>query len=131
MTRTVMVVDDVPFVRKTLIEILQQAHFQVVAEAADGHEACETFKRFRPDIVTMDIVMPKMGGLEATKRIMTMAPDAKVVVISAMGQESLVMEAINLGARDYILKPFTANDIRRTLDRVIRSEEKIANRSRI
>src|SRR5690349_10014011 len=111
MTKTVLIVDDIAFVRKTLADILTQAHFQVVGEASDGAEAVAMYAQLSPDIVTMDVVMPNMSGIEATKKIIKGDKGAKVVIISAMGQEHLVMEAINVGAKDYILKPFTALDV--------------------
>jgi two-component system, chemotaxis family, chemotaxis protein CheY len=122
MPKRVLIVDDVPFVRKTLSDILTQAHYQVVGEAADGAAAVELFLKLHPDVVTMDVVMPRMGGLEATKKILGMDKTAKVVIISAMGQESLVMEAINVGARDYVLKPFSAAEVVKTIERALVDE---------
>ena len=91
---------------------MTEAHYKVVAEAAgDGNEAVELYKTTRPDVVTMDVVVPQMSGIVATRRILKMDKDAKVVIISAMGQENLVMEAINVGAKDYILKPFSAEEV--------------------
>src|SRR5688572_8027255 len=119
MARTVLIVDDVAFVRKTLAEILTRAHYQVVGEASDGAEAFALYQKLRPDLVTMDIVMPQMSGIEATRRILKLNKDANIVIISAMGQESLVMEAINAGARDYILKPFSADDVLKTVERAM------------
>ena len=118
MAKTVLIVDDVPFVRKTLVEILTEAHYQVVGEAADGIEAIAMYTQLRPDVVTMDIVMPKMSGIEATQRICKMDKDAKIVIISAMAQVNLIMEAINVGAKDYLLKPFSSADVKKTLERV-------------
>jgi two-component system chemotaxis response regulator CheY len=128
MGRNVLVVDDVEFVRKTLIDILRAAHFQVVGEAGDGEQAIELFKKLKPDVVTMDVVMPKMSGIDATRRILKLDKDARVVIVSAMGQESLVMEAINVGARDYILKPFSAEEVVKTVERAIISDDRLSSR---
>jgi two-component system chemotaxis response regulator CheY len=130
MAKTAMVVDDVAFVRKTLTEILTAAHYQVVAEAADGQQAIEMYVKHRPDIVTMDVVMPNMSGIDAMRRIIQVDREAKVVIISAMGQESLIMEAINVGAKDYLLKPFTAEDVLKTVERALVGEETVGSRSR-
>ena len=122
MAKTVLIVDDVAFVRKTLSDILTEAHYRVVGEAADGVEAVQMYQQVRPDIVTMDVVMPQMSGIEATRKIVKMDKNAKVVIISAMGQESLVMEAINVGAKDYILKPFSSQDVLKTVERALQGD---------
>lgn len=118
MAKTILVVDDVAYVRKTLTQILTAAHYQVVGEAKDGQEAVDLFVKLRPDLVTLDVVMPKMSGIEAARRIIRLDKDARMIIISAMGQEHLVMEAINVGARDYILKPFAASDVLKTVERI-------------
>jgi two-component system chemotaxis response regulator CheY len=127
-SKTVMIVDDVAFVRKTLGDILKEAHYQVVGEAANGAEAVELYKKLRPNVVTMDVVMPQMSGIEAVKQIVKLDKEAVVVMVSAMGQENLVMEAINVGARDYVLKPFSAAEIVKTLERALLDEAQIMNR---
>jgi two-component system chemotaxis response regulator CheY len=124
MARTVLIVDDVAFVRKTLAEILTEAHYQVVGEAQDGLQALELYASLRPDLVTMDVVMPQMSGIDATRRIMKADKDARVVIVSAMGQENLVMEAINVGARDYILKPFSADEVLKTVERALSDDDR-------
>jgi two-component system, chemotaxis family, chemotaxis protein CheY len=129
MARTVLIVDDVEFVRKTIAEILTEAHYHVVGEAADGHQAVEMYNRLKPDVVTMDIVMPEMSGIEAARRILKTDKQARIVIISAMGQENLVMEAINVGARDYLLKPFSSADILRTVERAFVDEQPASARS--
>jgi two-component system chemotaxis response regulator CheY len=123
--KTILIVDDVAFVRQTLREIFMDAGYHVVGEAADGAEAVTLYGQLNPDIVTMDIVMPQMSGIDATRRILKANSLARVVIISAMGQENLVMEAINVGARDYILKPFTAADVLKTIERALNDEAQI------
>lgn len=128
-SKSVLIVDDVAFVRKTLAEILGGAGYKIVGEASDGKEAVKMFTDLRPDLVTMDVVMPVMSGLEAARSITRLDPNAKIVVISAMGQESLIMEAINAGARDYILKPFTGDDVLKTIERVFTVEAAATSRT--
>jgi two-component system chemotaxis response regulator CheY len=127
--KSVLIVDDVAFVRQTLREIFTEAGFRVVGEAADGAEAVNLYSQTRPDIVTMDIVMPQMSGIDATRRIIKSDAMARVVIISAMGQENLVMEAINVGAKDYILKPFTATEVLKTIERALTDDTPNFNRS--
>lgn len=122
MTKTILVVDDIAFVRKTLTEIFTEGHYEVIGQAADGKEAIELFTKLKPDLVTLDLVMPKMSGIEAARQIIKTDPHAKLIMITAMAQENLVMEAINAGIRDYILKPFTAQDILRTAERALFSD---------
>jgi two-component system chemotaxis response regulator CheY len=129
MAKTVLIVDDVAFVRKTLADILNDAHYQVVGEATNGEEAVALYTKLRPDIVTMDIVMPTMSGIDATRKIIKLDKDACIVIISAMGQESLVMEAVNVGAKDYILKPFSGLDVLKTLERALLDESQLMNRN--
>lgn len=125
MARKVLIVDDVAFVRKTLRKIFTDANYQVVGEAEDGIAAIQLFKQHRPDVVTMDVVMPQMSGIEAAKKILQIEKSAKIVMISAMGQESLIIEAINAGVRDYLLKPFSAEEILKTMDRVFIGEDQL------
>src|SRR5690606_9492278 len=105
MGKTVLVVDDVAFVRKTLIEILSEAGYEVIGEAEDGEQAIEKYRTLRPAVVTMDVVMPKLGGIDATRAILKQDKNAVIVMVSAMDQMNLIMEAIHAGARDYIQKP--------------------------
>lgn len=113
----ILVVDDAAFMRNNLRHILSEAGHDVVDEAVDGVEAVAKYDEHRPDVVTMDITMPNMDGIEALRQILARNPDSKVVMCSAMGQESLVMEAISSGACDFVVKPFQG-------DRVVESVRK-------
>jgi two-component system chemotaxis response regulator CheY len=128
--KTVLIVDDLAFVRTTLSELLSEAGYDVVAEAADGEEAIEKWEKHRPDLVTMDVVMPRMNGIEATKEIMKADRNAVIVMISSMDQVHLVMDAIHVGAKDYIQKPFHSQEVLSVLDRAIRGEEPPSSRDR-
>jgi two-component system chemotaxis response regulator CheY len=127
MGRRIVVADDIQFVRETISEILTAAHFQVVGEAADGDQACEMFEQLRPDLITMDIVMPKMSGIDATLKLMKRFKDAKILIVSAMGQEHMVMEAIHAGARDFLLKPFSSTELVRAVERILSHSERNQN----
>jgi two-component system chemotaxis response regulator CheY len=129
MARKVLIVDDVAFVRKTLARILSEANYQVVGEAEDGITAIQMYRKLQPDLVTMDIVMPNMSGIEATRKIVQLDKGARIVMISAMEQENLVMESINAGARDYLLKPFTTEDLLKTLERVFVGDDQLVEKA--
>jgi two-component system chemotaxis response regulator CheY len=102
----VLIVDDALFMRTMLRNILVESGFEVVGEAGTGIEAVEKYRRLMPDLTTMDIVMPEQNGIEALKQIVAFDPRARVVICSALGQESLIIEALDAGARDFIVKPF-------------------------
>ena len=114
--KKVLIVDDSLFIRAMIRGILVRNGYEVIVEACDGDDAISKYKEFQPDIVTMDITMPVMGGLEALKEIVKKDASAKVVMISAMGQESYVREAIVAGAKHFIVKPFNEEHIIRTLN---------------
>ncbi len=121
----VMIVDDAMFMRNMIGEIFEgrkfgEQDFVVIAEAENGLEAVEKYREHRPDIVTMDIVMPEMTGIEALKEIMKMDSKATVVMCSALGQDSLVMEALDAGAKDFIVKPFQPEKVRDVVVRILR-----------
>ncbi len=106
MGHRVLVCDDAIFMRTMISDILAEAGYEVVGEAETGVQAIERYKELHPDLVTMDIVMPDMGGIEAVREIVKRDPDAKILMCSAMGQQALVVEAIQAGAKDFVVKPF-------------------------
>ena len=118
MALRVMVVDDALFMRNMLKDIFVRAGHEVVAEAENGEMALALYLEFKPDLVTMDIVMPKKSGIEALQEIMTNAPDACVVMVSALGQDSLVLEAVESGAKDFIVKPFKEDKVLEIVRRI-------------
>jgi two-component system chemotaxis response regulator CheY len=119
----VLVADDASFMRQMIREIVEAEGHEVVGEASDGDEVVEEFKRLHPDIVTMDIVMPRRSGIDAVKSIMQIQTDARVVMCSALGQESLVQEALEAGACDFIVKPFKPDAVIATLQKVLEKPE--------
>lgn len=119
MAKRVMVVDDAIFMRMKLKDILESNGYEVVAEAENGRDAVEKYQQERPDLVTMDITMPEMDGVEALKAIKEIDEDAIVIMCSAMGQQAMVMEAIQSGAVDFIVKPFDNERVLKALEKVI------------
>lgn len=102
----VLVVDDAAFMRKMLTDALSSGGHEVVGEAGNGVEAIQRFQELRPEVVTLDITMPEKDGLATLEEIIAIDPSAKVVMCSALGQESKVLESIKLGAKDFVVKPF-------------------------
>jgi two-component system, chemotaxis family, chemotaxis protein CheY len=117
--QTVLVCDDAIFMRTMISDILSQAGFEIVGEAESGVQAVEKYKVLKPDLVTMDIVMPDMGGIEAVREICKDDPDAKILMCSAMGQQALVVEAIQAGAKDFVVKPFQPSRVLEAVQRVL------------
>jgi len=116
---TVLVCDDAVFMRTMIGDILTQAGLEVIGEADSGAQAVEKYKALKPDLVTMDIIMPEMGGIEAVKEITTFDPQARVLMCSAMGQQALVAEAIQAGAKDFVVKPFQPSRVLEAVQRVL------------
>jgi len=116
---TVLVCDDALFMRTMVKDILTQAGFSVVGEAENGDQAVEKYRTLNPDLVTMDIIMPEMGGIEAVKKIIELDPQARILMCSAMGQQALVHEAIQAGARDFVVKPFQPSRVLEAVQRVL------------
>jgi two-component system chemotaxis response regulator CheY len=123
MMARVLVADDASFMRQMIREIVEAEGHEVVGEASDGDEAVEEFKRLHPDVVTMDIVMPRRSGIDAVKGIVALDPSACIVMCSALGQETLVQEALQAGAKDFIVKPFKPDAVVATLGKVLEKEE--------
>ncbi|MEL3971319.1 response regulator [Rossellomorea oryzaecorticis] len=117
MANKILIVDDAAFMRMMIKDILTKNGFEVVGEAADGAQAVEKYKEVQPDLVTMDITMPEKDGIAALKDIKALDPGAKIIMCSAMGQQAMVIDAIQAGAKDFIVKPFQA-------DRVIEAIQK-------
>ena len=115
----ILIVDDAAFMRMMVKDTLTKGGYDDVHEAVDGADAVEKFKELSPDLVIMDITMPNMDGLEALKAIKAENPAANVVMCSAMGQESMVIDAIKSGAKDFIVKPFKADRILKTVSSIV------------
>lgn len=116
MGKTVLIADDAMFIRASLKKILENSGYRVVAEAENGRDAVEKYKKTLPDLVTMDITMPEMDGIEALDKIIEINPDAKVVMISAVGYQQNVLKAIQKGAKNFIVKPFTGDKVLDIID---------------
>ncbi|MGO0121721.1 response regulator [Desulfothermobacter acidiphilus] len=123
MSKRVLVVDDAAFMRMMIKNILTKNGYEVVGEAANGREAVELYQQLKPDVVTMDITMPEVDGIEGVKAIKAVDPNAKIVMVSAMGQQAMVMEAIQAGAKDFIVKPFQQERILQALERVLARDD--------
>ncbi len=119
MSHSVLVCDDAIFMRTMISDILSQAGYEVVGEAETGTQAVERFSELNPDLVTMDIVMPDMGGIDAVRAILKIAPSAKILMCSAMGQQALIIEAIQAGAKDFVVKPFQPSRVLEAVQRVL------------
>ncbi|WP_430882782.1 response regulator [Fusibacter sp. JL216-2] len=118
MSQGILVVDDAAFMRMMVKDVLTKNGYTVLGEAENGQKAIEKYKELNPDLVIMDITMPEVDGIQAVKEIKKIDPNAKIVMCSAMGQQAMVIESIQAGARDFIVKPFQA-------DRVIEAVKKV------
>jgi two-component system, chemotaxis family, chemotaxis protein CheY len=122
MPKRVLIVDDASFMRNMIREIFVQGGYEVVGEATSGAEALQKYEELKPDLITMDIVMPYKNGVEATREIVRAYPKAVVVICSALGQESLVLEALEAGARDFVVKPFRGEDVLQVVRKALGEE---------
>jgi len=118
MAKRILLADDASFMRMMLKNILEAAGYEIAGEAANGREAVEKFMELKPDLLIMDMVMPEVGGVDALKQIISKNPDANVVICSAIGQQALVIEAIQAGAKDYIVKPFDKDNVLETIAKI-------------
>ena len=119
MGKNILIVDDAAFMRMMIKNILVKNGYDVVGEAENGQIAFELYKQLKPDLVTMDITMPEMDGIDGVKAIRGFDPNANVIMCSAMGQQAMVMEAIQAGAKDFVVKPFQQDRILQAIERVI------------
>ena len=121
MAERILVVDDAAFMRMMLKDILTKSGFEIAGEAENGLRAIECYKEVSPDLVLMDITMPELDGIGAVKQIKAEDPNAKIIMCSAMGQQAMVLESIQAGARDFIVKPFQADRIVEAVKKCLRS----------
>ena len=119
----ILVVDDASFMRQMIREIVEEEGYEVVGEASDGDEAIAAFRRLQPDLVTMDIVMPRRSGIDAVAQIRQLDAGARIVMCSALGQDRLVEDAMNAGAMAFIVKPFKPEVVLETLRSVLEKQE--------
>ncbi|HHI81209.1 MAG TPA: response regulator [Planctomycetes bacterium] len=113
----ILIVDDAPFMRFLLRQILEEAGHQIVGEAENGKEALEMYEKLQPDLVTLDVVMPEMTGIEALKKIRARSPKARCVMVTAIDQRDHLLEAMQAGALDYVVKPFEKERVLKALSR--------------
>ena len=119
MGNKVLVVDDAAFMRMMIKDILRKGGYEVIGEAEDGSKAVEKFKELRPDLVTMDITMPDMDGITAVKEIRKIDSSALIIMCSAMGQQAMVIDAIQAGAKDFVVKPFQPERVLEAVRKVL------------
>lgn len=119
MANGILLVDDAAFMRMMIKDILSKNGYEILGEAENGAIAIDKYKELKPDLVIMDITMPEIDGIEAVKAIKEGDPDAKIIMCSAMGQQAMVIEAIQAGAKDFIVKPFQADRVLEAVKKVI------------
>lgn len=120
MAARILVVDDAAFMRMMIRDILVKNGYEVAGEAANGNEAVTKYQELRPDVTTMDITMPEMDGITAVREIRKIDPNARIIMCSAMGQQAMVLDAIQAGARDFIVKPFQEDRVIDAIKKVLR-----------
>jgi len=121
MGKKVLIADDASFMRMMLKKILEEGGYEVVAEAQNGKEAIDKYRELKPDLIISDMVMPEKGGIDVIKEVIEEFPEANVLICSAIGQQALVIEAIQAGAKDYIVKPFEQSNVLETVNKILGS----------
>lgn len=119
MSNGILIADDASFMRMMLREILAKYGYTVIAEATNGKDMLRKYEEYKPDLVTLDITMPEMNGLDALKKLREKHPEANVIMCSAMGQQAMVIEAIQNGAKDFIVKPFQPDRVAEAVKKVL------------
>jgi len=119
LSKKILIVDDAAFMRMMIKDILTKNGYEVVGEADDGTVAVEKYEELKPDLVIMDITMPEMDGIEAVRKIKKIDPDANIVMCSAMGQQAMVIDAIQAGAKDFVVKPFQPDRVLEAVKKVL------------
>ncbi|MGM8364127.1 response regulator [Virgibacillus sp. W0181] len=119
MAHSILIVDDAAFMRMMIKDILTKNGFEIAGEAENGIQAVEKYKEVQPDLVTMDITMPEKDGITALKEIKELNPDATIIMCSAMGQQAMVIDAIQAGAKDFIVKPFQADRVLEAIQKAL------------
>lgn len=125
MKARVLVVDDAIFMRKMISDILEGNDMEVVGEADTGALAVEKYKELKPDLVTMDIIMPEMNGIDAVRQIITNDSHAKIVMCSALGQQALVQDALSAGAKDFLIKPFNPSRVIEVVSKILNQVQNV------
>ncbi len=115
----ILICDDARFMRLMLSRIISKMGHEVVGEASNGEEAVQMYHDLKPDIITLDVVMPKMDGLNALRRILAIDPEAKVLMVTAIGNQTMVLNAMRLGAREYVVKPFRIGEVVRAVNKLL------------
>ena len=125
MKARVLVVDDAIFMRKMISDILEGNGMEVVGEADTGALAVEKYKELKPDLVTMDIIMPEMNGIDAVRQIMSSDSQARIVMCSALGQQALVQDALSAGAKDFLIKPFNPSRVIEVVSKILNQVQSV------
>lgn len=123
MSRKILVVDDSAFMRAILKNILVDAGYEVIGEAGDGQDAIEKYKELKPELVTMDVTMPNINGIEAARSIIDYDKDANIIICTAMGQDWMITDAYNLGIKDFLLKPFKRTEVLEKVARIFQQRD--------